>query len=211
MTIGMKHYPAGRPGRPGIVLLLVVLAAACSNTPPDNPKSYVDTIAVARKAKDDDFKSASNSPVPPGRRAELLPLGYFPIDPDYKVAAALKPSNDSTVIPMPTSTGGQAQFRRAGTLEFNLKGHALTLTAFHEVGARTDTLFVPLTDLTTGSETYAGGRFLDLDRNATGIYEIDFNRAYFPYCFYSPTYECPYPPPENRLQVPIRAGERLKK
>jgi uncharacterized protein (DUF1684 family) len=39
---------------------------------------------------------------------------------------------------------------------------------------------------------------------------MDFNRAYFPYCFYSPTYECPYPPAENRLKVPVRAGERFK-
>ena len=202
MTVSMKHE---------MVLLLVVLAAACSNTPPDDPKSYIETIASARKTKDDDFRTASNSPVPPGRRAEVLPLGYFPIDPDYRVAAELKPSNDNTVINMPTSTGEQAQFRRVGTLEFVLKGKPLKLTAFHEVGARTDTLFVPFTDLTTGTETYAAGRFMDLDPNATGIYQIDFNRAYFPYCFYSPTYSCPYPPIENRLQVPIRVGERFRK
>ena len=51
---------------------------------------------------------------------------------------------------------------------------------------------------------------MDLDRNSTGIYEVDFNRAYNPYCYYSPTWECPYPPPENRLKVPIRAGEKMK-
>ena len=58
--------------------------------------------------------------------------------------------------------------------------------------------------------TYAGGRFMDLDRNATGIYEVDFNRAYVPYCYYNPTFECPLPPKENRLTIPVRAGERLK-
>jgi uncharacterized protein (DUF1684 family) len=101
--------------------------------------------------------------------------------------------------------------RRVGSLEFTLKGQPLKLTAFVEVGARDlNHLFVPFMDLTSGTETYPGGRYLDLDRNATGIYEIDFNRAYFPYCVYSPRYECPYPPAENRLSVPIRAGERFR-
>jgi hypothetical protein len=51
---------------------------------------------------------------------------------------------------------------------------------------------------------------MDLSRNGTGIYEVDFNRAYIPYCYYNPTYECPYPPAENRLKIPVRAGEKLK-
>ncbi len=68
---------------------------------------------------------------------------------------------------------------------------------------------MPFTDLTTGTETYAAGRYLDLERTATGIYEIDFNRAYHPFCYYDARFDCPYPPPENRLQTPIRAGERL--
>jgi uncharacterized protein (DUF1684 family) len=103
------------------------------------------------------------------------------------------------------------QMRRAGTLEFALKGQPLKLTAFVEVGAaNVDHLFVPFADMTTGTETYAAGRYLDLDRNATGIYIVDFNRAYFPYCYYNPTWECPYPPSENRLKVPIRAGERMR-
>ena len=69
---------------------------------------------------------------------------------------------------------------------------------------------MPFVDLTSGAETYPAGRYLDLDRTRTGIYLIDFNRAYNPYCYYNPTYDCPYPPRENRLKVPVRAGEKLK-
>ena len=195
--------------KPTLLFVVLALVAACSGKPPDDPKSYVDVVAAGRANKDNEFKTASNSPVPPDRRADLLPLAYFPIDPEYKVATVLKPSNDDTIIDMPTSTGGRAQFRRIGSLSFTLKGRPFTLTAFHEVGSRADTLFVPFTDLTTGTETYAAGRFMDLDRNGTGIYEIDFNAAYFPYCYYSPTYACPYPPAENRMQMPVRVGERL--
>ena len=101
--------------------------------------------------------------------------------------------------------------RRIGTLAFTLKGQALTLTAFVEAD---DTslrrLFVPFGDLTNGLETYQGGRYLDLDRTGSGVYELDFNRAYHPFCVFNPEYDCPIPPRENRLPVPIKAGERLR-
>jgi uncharacterized protein len=190
--------------------LLLLLAAACSSRPPAEPKDYTQRLAADRAAKDAAF-ARDDQPVAPNRKAELLPLAYFPIDPDYNVPAALKPSPDRTVFEMPTSAGGADKFRRVGTLEFTLKGQSMKLTAFAPAAARTDDrLFVPFSDLTSGAETYAAGRFLDLDRTATGIYEVDFNRAYHPYCYYNPTWECPLPPIENRLKVPIRAGERMK-
>jgi uncharacterized protein (DUF1684 family) len=107
---------------------------------------------------------------------------------------------------MPTSTGKMRKVRRVGVLEFTLQGQPMKLDAFHEEGR----LFVPFTDLTTGKETYDAGRYIDLDRTATGVYVIDFNNAYNPYCAYNPTYDCPFPPPSNRLKVPIHAGERVK-
>ena len=58
-------------------------------------------------------------------------------------------------------------------------------------------LFVPFSDLTSGTETYAAGRFSTSIRTGTGSYELDFNRAYIPYCYYNATYECPYPPPRT--------------
>jgi uncharacterized protein (DUF1684 family) len=183
---------------------------ACSRKPPDDSLDVAARLAADRAAKDAAFL-ASDDPIPRSRHAQFLPLAYFPIEQEYSVPAVLKPSNDPTVIEMPTSTGTQRKMRRAGTLEFTLKGQPLKLTALNEVGQDPSHLFVPFSDLTSGTETYAAGRFMDLNRNGTGIYEVDFNRAYIPYCYYSPTYECPYPPPENRLQIPIRAGERMKK
>jgi uncharacterized protein len=192
-------------------VVAVLLLASCANRPPEEPKDYADKIAADRASKDAAFGRDSD-PIPQNRKAELLPLGYFPIDPDYNVGAALKVIDDPTIIDMTTSSGGADKFRRVGTLEFSLKGQPLKLTAFMPASSRNaDRLFVPFSDLTSGTETYAAGRFLDIDRTATGIYQIDFNRAYFPYCYYSPTWECPYPPAENRLKVPVRAGERMKK
>jgi hypothetical protein len=96
-------------------------------------------------------------------------------------------------------------------LGFTLGGSSYTLIAF--VNADTDALnrlFVPFGDLTNSGETYHGGRYLELDRTSTGLYDLDFNRAYHPNCVYSPAWECPVPPRENRLPVAIRAGERLR-
>ncbi|HYM22293.1 MAG TPA: DUF1684 domain-containing protein, partial [Vicinamibacterales bacterium] len=198
------------PALPVLAGLLLLATAACNNAPPED-KDYAAKIQRSRSAKDAEF-GANDDPIPKASHAKYLPLAYFPIDPDYNVPAALKRIDDPTVIEMPTSTGGADKFRRVGILEFVLKGQSLKLTAFVPAAARTiDRLFVPFSDLTSGTETYSAGRFLDLDRTGTDIYELDFNKAYIPYCYYNPTYECPIPPKDNRLNVPIRAGERMRK
>jgi len=192
-----------------LALLLVLAGTACNPKPPDE-RDYATRLEAARLDKDAEFQKASY-PVPDNRKKELLPLGYYPIDPVYNVPAVLKPSSDKTIIQMATSSGQPRAERRAGTLEFALQGQPLKLTAFVEADApNMDRLFVPFADETTGTETYRGGRYLDLDRTATGFYELDFNKAYHPYCVYTPTVECPFPPAENHLSVAIRAGERLK-
>ncbi|HKB13290.1 MAG TPA: DUF1684 domain-containing protein [Vicinamibacterales bacterium] len=189
-------------------VLSVLLAAACRSTPPPEPKDYAEKIAAERAAKDAQF-AATDDPIPKARHKDLLPLAYFPIDPEYKVPGVLKRVDDKTVFEMPTSTGTNRQMRRVGSLEFTLKGTQLKLTVFLEV-ADPGHLFIAFNDLTSGTETYPSGRYIDLPPNGTNIYEVDFNRAYNPYCYYNLAYECPLPPRENRLKIPIRAGEKTK-
>lgn len=157
------------------------------------------------------MRESSDSPVPAEKRATFAPLPYYDIDPAYQVPAALKVAPGDQVLELPTSTGLRRKMKKIGTLSFTLKGQPLSLSAF--VDASTNdvrSLFVPFGDLTNGTETYPGGRYLDLDRTATGIYDLDFNRAYHPFCVFNAEYDCPYPPRENRLPVAVRAGERLK-
>ena len=112
---------------------------------------------------------------------------------------------------MPTSVGKIRTLERIGTLKFSVKGQALRLTAFHDLESQdARRLFVPFSDLTSGAETYPAGRYMELDPTPTGIYVVDFNIAYNPYCYYNAEYDCPLPPAENRLTVPIRAGERMR-
>ena len=190
---------------------IVVIAVALSACGPKE-EDYTGKIAAIRAAKDDSFKNDKDSPVPADKKATLIPLAYFPIDELYAVPASLEPAPDRTRIQVPTSTGKIRDIERVGTLKFSLKGQSLRLTAFVEVDQpQANRLFVPFSDLTSGAETYPAGRYMELDPTPTGIYVVDFNVAYHPYCYYSPEFDCPYPPKENRLEVPIRAGEKMQK
>jgi uncharacterized protein len=201
-----------KPLHPSVFVLLAALLGACNagNPPPEESEAdYVTQIQVARAALDETYRNQPNKPIPPEKTNEFLPLKYFPPDPDYVVPASLKLSDERIVVEMPTSQGKIRKHQRVGVLEFTLKGQPLTLGAFVEAGADLNRLFVPFSDMTSGSETYAAGRYLELDRTSSGVYTIDFNKAYNPYCYYNPDYDCPYPPRESRLPLPIRAGERL--
>jgi uncharacterized protein (DUF1684 family) len=199
---------------PGFRVLVLVLGsflgAGCSTKEP----SYGQAIVETRAEKDRAFKTSRESPLKAPDRERFTALAYFPPDESYRSAAALRvaPKDEQPVVTMPTSTGKQRDYRQVGSLEFNLKGQPLSLVAFIEVPAggapNSQRLFVPFRDLTNGAETYPAGRYLELDPTPTGLYDLDFNKAYNPYCAYNEEYDCPYPPASNRLKIPIRAGEK---
>jgi uncharacterized protein (DUF1684 family) len=197
----------------GLAVAVMGPAACTSGPPPADYRPYDAQIQTYRTEKDAAFRSSRDSPIPDAARASFPGLLYFPIDAQYRVPALLTetPANPPFLIQLQMSSSATERMRKVGTLGFTLEGTALTLTAFAEEQA-TDMrrLFVPFTDLTSGAETYTHGRYLDLDRTPTGLYDLDFNRAYHPSCVYNPNYECPVPPKENHLKVAVRAGERLK-
>lgn len=189
------------------MLLVTAMAAAC--VPGPGVDDYATKVAEGRAVKDESFRSSPDSPIPPQKKNTLLPLAYYPVDERYAVPAVLELSQDRSRLQIPTSTGKLRDYERIGTLKFSLDGQRLQLTAFSEVGQPLSRLFVPFADTTSGEETYAAGRYMELDPTATGIYVVDFNGAYHPFCYYNEEYDCPFPPAENRLAVPIRAGERM--
>jgi uncharacterized protein (DUF1684 family) len=193
----------------GVLSAVFVVAACGTGTPPTPAGDYVTTIRTERARKDEAFRRQIDQPIPMASQQYFLPLKYFPVDQAYAVTASFTPAAARTPLQMPTSAGKMRDMEQVGTLSFTLKGQLMSLGAFLEVGTPPDRLFVPFTDLTSGTETYAAGRYMELDRTATGIYTIDFNRAFHPYCYYNENYDCPFPPPSNRLPTPVRAGEKL--
>ncbi len=195
--------------RLAVLLVAAAAVAACSSPPADPDASFAAPLLEARTAKDAAFRSQPNRPVPPSKVDEFLPLRYFPPDRTWAVPASLKPAAVRTPLRIPTSTGLVRDMDILGVLEFTINGRTHSLAALAEAGTPPNRLFVPFTDLTSGQETYAGGRYLEIERSVTGIYVVDFNRAFHPFCYYNPDYDCPFPPPQNRLPIHVRAGERM--
>jgi uncharacterized protein (DUF1684 family) len=172
-----------------------------------------ETLAWFRAQKDALFKQHPQSPIPAPERQQFSGLVYWPYDPAARVEAHFTPTDE----PSPKAQGETA-FTRIGTLTFELNAEPLSLAAFWIEGYAGG-LFVPFTDATSGHETYGGGRYLldtvksaDLGSDAaTDTLVLDFNYAYHPSCTYDPRWICPLAPPDSRLAIPIRAGERLIK
>lgn len=196
-------------------MLAAVIAGACTSgqpPPPADDRPYEQQVQAARAEKDAAFRTRDDSPIPAASRAAFSGLTYFAVDSAYRVPALLTedPSQRGVVIELPTSSTELRRMRKVGALGFTVAGASYTLTAFVDATAPdVRRLFVPFGDLTNGTETYKGGRYLDLDRTPTGLYDLDFNRAYHPFCVYDASYVCPVPPRENRMTVAIKAGERL--
>jgi uncharacterized protein (DUF1684 family) len=137
---------------------------------------------------------------------------YYPPDERWLIEARLDRNAPGTGkrVQLQTSTGDVRDFDIHGTLLFEVEGKEQRLTAFTMVPQHPDhdELFVPFRDATSGKETYGAGRYLDIQRHEGNDYILDFNRAYNPLCAYSRRYNCPYPPPQNYLKVPIKAGEK---
>ena len=191
-------------------LAAVGLTLACSSSPPAPEGDVVKEIEAYRADRDRFMRDDPESPIPADKKHLLVPLRYYPPDPSYSVPAALNlTSGTRPVMEVPTSTGAPRRVELVGTLEFTLRGQKLALSAFVDEGTRQiRQLFVPFADTTSGTDTYPAGRYLDLEPTPTGIYTIDFNKAYNPFCAYNNSYECPLPPPSNRLKVAITAGEK---
>jgi hypothetical protein len=137
-------------------------------------------------------------------------LIYFPPDPRFAVSARLVRLEENEEIRMLTSQNLEKVFHRYATIEFNLDGKRQELTAYKNAlsGEGADRLFIPFKDATSGRATYGAGRSLEIAEPEEETFILDFNRCFNPLCNYSPAYNCPIPPRENHLEVPIEAGEK---
>lgn len=142
-------------------------------------------------------------------------LRFYPISGTYRIVARFERVHTFGWFDMETSGTVKKKHRVYGILHFTLHDTTLQLRVYQSEQLMNtkeykDLLFVPFTDQTSGEETYANGRYLDISTGdlESGYCLLDFNKAYNPYCAYvSGVYNCPIPPAENDLPVPIRAGE----
>ena len=169
-----------------------------------------DPVLLERLAKDEVFKSEEDSPLPGSERSGFQGLSYYPINHELKFSAKLNRYSGPKHIRLGTNTGEIRSGLRYGYFDFEVENRACRLNVYklEDAADHGASLFVPFRDATSGVETYGAGRYLDLIENTAGIYDLDFNRAYNPFCAYNDAFSCPLPPSENTLEVPILAGEK---
>jgi len=160
------------------------------------------------------FRSHPMSPIAASKRGHYKGPSVFAYDPGLRFTVELLPINGPSET-VDLGTDGLIErrpvARTVGLME-RLSGE-LTLYWIEGYGGG---LFLPFKDVTSGSQTYGGGRYLidaikgaDLGLNAIGKLILDFNFAYHPSCAHNPDYVCPLAPVQNVLPVPVMAGERL--
>ena len=167
-----------------------------------------------KTARDELFAGHPQSPISAENRHVFPGVPYFPYDPAARVVARVEPSTPEHYdIRTSGEAGGSYGFTRFAIAVFELEGPSLSLELYWLDGYGGG-LFLPFRDATSGKETYGGGRYLfdtvkgsDLGMEG-GRLVLDFNFAYNPSCAYDRKWVCPLAPLPNRLNVPVRAGER---
>lgn len=181
-----------------------------------------------RETREAMFREHPQSPVPEALRASfrarhwpyderlrfVLPVLDEPPEPRSGIRLSAAPGIATLQLPM--SVGEALDFRRIGGIEVPFTSGSRRLAVYWMAGY-SGGLFLPFRDATNGDATYAAGRYLldtakgaDLGAGPTGDLVIDFNFAFHPSCAFDPVWSCPLAPPENRLDVPVEAGERLR-
>ena len=193
------------------ILVIGLAAAAGAQT------HYGSTdLKTFRDGRDAEFRDKKESPLKEEDFAGFTGLNYFPVDNKFRVKATFTRTPSEKYFQMPTSSGITKKFVKFGILTFKIGGKTLRLSVYQidkEILTKfpeyADLLFVPFRDLTSRSETYGVGRYIDIKMPRAKSVILDLNLAYNPNCAYgSDKYNCPIPPRENRLDVRISAGEK---
>jgi len=157
-----------------------------------------------RSDKDDFFKRHPQSPLTHEQKLGFQGLNYFPENEALRLEVQAKQFDPKETIQMQTSTGDVQIYERFGRFSFEVDGQPAELTIYRSDNG----FFLPFVDSLGGQETYPAGRYLEPEPLPGDRFLVDFNLAYNPYCAYNEMWSCPITPLENRLHVPVRAGEK---
>lgn len=171
-------------------------------------------LALWRGVREDLYREHTQSPVPLERRPDFRAL-HFPYEPSLRFEVGVV-ADEALALELPVSVGSEMTFRRVGWVGVPFPAGSRRLALYWTEGYGGG-LFLPFRDATNGVETYCAGRYLldgakgaDLGGDAArATLILDFNFAYQPSCAFDPRWACPLAPPENRLDIPIHAGERI--
>ena len=184
----------------GVILLITLL-----NLSDNDLTLWRKRVEDIRKQTNIFLKEDVNSPMPDSLKTTFTGLNYFEIREDFRLAARFERYQQ---LPQVDSASNPNKLIPAGKIMFDYGNKTYSLHSFWRVHNKEDELFIAFRDATNETETYGGGRYLNLHILPNGEIELDFNLAYNPYCAYNPRYICPVPPKENTLPFRVEAGEK---
>ena len=140
-------------------------------------------------------------------RKRFTGIDNDPIDPKWRVEAKWVEYKPAHTLEIPNVLGQVDKMPVPGKAVFERDGKTYELLPVLEEPDAKELWFI-FADKTSAKQTYGGGRFLYSEMPKDGKVVIDFNKAYNPPCAFSPHATCPLAPPENRLTIPVTAGEK---
>ena len=161
-----------------------------------------------------EYADAKESPLSAKAKKTFKGIHFFPFNAKYVVNAKFVRTPHEKPFQMSTSSGMRKTYIKYAEVFFMIDGKQYKLNVYQsqellQSADYKDYLFIPFTDVTSGNETYEGGRYIDLTMPKSNQVLINFNEAYHPYCAYTDGYNCPVPPQENTLPIKIEAGVRF--
>jgi uncharacterized protein (DUF1684 family) len=203
--------------RAAAALLLLTVAVGCSRRTeapgpvamsPAEHESWEIALVEMRIEKNEAFAVPARSPLAADRLAGFEGLNYYFPVPELRFRTPLLPSAGADTVMLAKPDGKTLPYVRRGAVRFSHGGAEHELAVFGTGGDDTR-LWLPFYDASNSGETYAGGRYLDLEVDEAGLVDLDFNYAYNPYCDYDPArWSCTLPPAGNTLPFAVTAGEK---
>jgi uncharacterized protein (DUF1684 family) len=193
------------------LILFVIVAALIyfslpkqSQMPSKTTEDSLKTVE-SRLTKDEKLKTDEESPITD--REKFKGLSYFPYSPNWVIPFEVERNEKVERVGLQMTDGTTDTLLVFGKAHGEIAGAHVDLILYqHDTGD----FFIPFKDKTAPTETYGGGRYLELP--LTNLKDnqliLDFNQAYFPFCAYNKTFACPIPPKENQLNIRIPAGEK---
>jgi uncharacterized protein (DUF1684 family) len=194
----------------GIAAISLIVIVVYSSGVGNNDADYPLEVKARRAEKDDFMKTSADSPFKDSHEP-FRGLKYFDPDPKFRINADLEPIENKKMVVLRTSDNKEQRYLEYAYATFTIDDVPCKLLILEVVdsGPFRGTLFLAFADQSSAIDTYGAGRYLDVKKvpGAKSI-TLDFNEAYNPYCAYSDSFSCPFPPKENLLNVIIAAGEK---
>lgn len=174
-------------------------------------KFDVSSVEAFQKELNSEFADSLKSPLTTADRIHFKALDFYPINEHFSVTAFFTRTKKEKPFEMKTSTERKPLYVKYGELRFLMDGKNFKLNVYRNIALSKKKeykqhLFLPFSDITSGKESYIGGKYIDLKIPKGDTIVIDFNKSYNPYCAYNHAYSCPIVPLENDLNIEIKAG-----